>query len=220
MRTIAIGDIHGCSLALATLLEYIAPQSGDSFVFLGDYIDRGPNSSGVIDLIIELAKSYPVLPLLGNHELLLLGSIEAREPNAFWLNKCGGDETMISYGGSLDNIPPAHIQFLRCCQRYYETDKCIFLHANYAADKPLSEQPETQLFWQHLNMFIPEPHISGKTVIVGHTPQRTGEILNLGHLVCIDTGCCMGGWLTALNVDSGQYWQVNRFGERRGQEGQ
>ena len=102
--------------------------------------------------------------------------------------------------------------------RYYETEKCIFVHANYAADKPLAAQSDTLLLWQHLNTFIPEPHISGKTVFVGHTPQKTGEILNLGHVVCLDTGCCMGGWLTALDVNSGQYWQTNKFGERRSRE--
>ena len=215
MRTIAIGDIHGCSLALATLLETLAPQPDDRLIFLGDYIDRGPNSRGVLDLVVELTPRCQVIPLLGNHELLLLSALAAGEPNPFWTDQCGGDETLISYGGSLDNIPLEHIDFLRSCRRYFETEQHIFLHANYAADKPLDEQSESLLFWQHISHFIPHPHHSGKTVIVGHTPQRTGEVLNLGYLICIDTACFAGGWLTALNVDNGQIWQANRFGELR-----
>lgn len=215
MRTIAIGDIHGCSLALANLLEAINPQPDDRFIFLGDYVDRGPNSRGVLDLILELAERHTVIPLLGNHEVLFLNCCETGTLNPFWLKQCGGDETLVSYGGDLQNVPPAHIQFLRYCFRHYETEKCLFVHANYSADKPLAEQPDSLALWQHLTTFIPEPHVSGKTVIVGHTPQRTGEILNLGHVVCIDTACVLGGWLTALNVETGQYWQVNKFGERR-----
>ena len=131
------------------------------------------------------------------------------------LNQVLAARSIRQYGGDLQNIPPAHIQFLRYCFRQYETEKCLFVHANYSADTPIAEQPDSFVLWQHLNTFIPTPHISGKTVIVGHTPQRTGEILNLGHFICIDTACVLGGWLTALNVDSGQFWQVNKFGERR-----
>jgi len=215
MRTIAVGDIHGCSLALATLLDWIRPQVGDQFVFLGDYIDRGPNTRDVIDQILELAARCDVVPLLGNHELLLLGSLAAGQVNQFWLQQCGGRETLNSYGGSLESVPTTHLEFFRNCRRHFETKTHLFVHANYEADKKLEEQSEHLLFWQHLSMFIPRPHYSGKTVITGHTPQRSGEVLNLGHLQCIDTACFAGGWLTALDVESGQVWQANRLGDRR-----
>lgn len=216
MRTIAIGDIHGCSLALATLLDWIQPGADDRVVFLGDYVDRGPNSRDVIDQILELSERCEVVPLLGNHELLLSSSLAQGQPNAFWLNQCGGNETLISYGGELSRFPATHAEFLRNCVRYFETKTHLFVHANYDPEKSLSEQPEQMLFWQHLTTFLPQPHGSGKTVVLGHTPQRTGDVLNLGYLVCIDTACFAGGWLTAFDVDSGQIWQTNKFGERRG----
>lgn len=216
MRTIAIGDIHGCSLALSVLLEWIAPRAEDRIVFLGDYIDRGPNSRDVIDQVLELSARCEVVPLLGNHEVLMLGSLATGMPNPFWLHQCGGNETLISYGGVLENVPVTHREFFRTCRRHFETPTHFFVHANYDANKSLEEQGEHLLLWQHLSGFIPLPHDSGKTAVVGHTPQRTGEILDIGHLQCIDTACFAGGWLTALDVATKQVWQANRFGERRG----
>ncbi|MHB8862103.1 MAG: serine/threonine protein phosphatase, partial [Pirellulaceae bacterium] len=84
----------------------------------------------------------------------------------------------------------------------------IFMHANYIADRDLDDQPEETLFWTHVSSVVPPPHRSGKIAIVGHTPQFSGEILDLGHLKCIDTCCFAGGWLTALDVHSGQVWQA------------
>ena len=215
MRTIAIGDIHGCSLALATLLEEIRPAAGDTFIFMGDYIDRGPNSRNVIEQIIELSRRATVIPLLGNHEVLLLASLEQGEPNPFWLERCGGEETLISYGGELNQFPDEHAQFIRSCRRWHETATHFYIHANYYPDQPIDSQPENIALWHHLTAFLPQPHYSGKIAVVGHTPQRSGDVLNLGHLICIDTGCYAGGWLTAMNIDSGQTWQANRFGELR-----
>lgn len=216
MRTIAIGDIHGCSLALSVLLDQLQLARDDRVIFMGDYIDRGPNSRDVVEQVMQLALRCEVIPLLGNHELLILQSFASKQPNPFWVQQCGGAETLISYGGTLDDIPPGHWQFFKACRRHYETERHLFVHANYDPDKTLDEQPEHLLFWQHLSMFIPRPHVSGKTVVMGHTPQRTGDVLNLGHLICVDTGCFAGGWLTAFDVDSGQVWQANRFGEFRG----
>jgi serine/threonine protein phosphatase 1 len=70
--------------------------------------------------------------------------------------------------------------------------------------------------WTHLHLRVPPPHASGKTVIVGHTPQVDGEVLDLGHLICIDTFCCGGGWLTALEVHTREIWQTDRDGRLRG----
>ena len=73
--------------------------------------------------------------------------------------------------------------------------------------------------WQSLKYGIPEAHISGKTAIVGHTSQKSGEILNVGYLICIDTFCWGGGWLTALDTVSGEIWQVDRNGRQRSDTG-
>lgn len=215
MRTYAIGDIHGCSVALAILLKQLPLERDDRLVFLGDYIDRGVNTRGVIDRVIELESLYDVVPLLGNHEYMLLESLDRREASAFWVDYCGGAETLKSYGGRLESIPREHEDFFRRCRRYYETDTHLFVHANYDPDQPLETQIPEVLLWQHLSQGVPGRHQSGKTAVVGHTPQRSGRILNLGHLLCIDTACFAGGWLTALEVDSGRFWQVNKFGDTR-----
>ncbi len=97
---------------------------------------------------------------------------------------------------------------------YYETERQIFVHANLYPDLPLNEQPDYVVFWQHIDEWTP-PHQSGKTMICGHTSQKTGEILNLGHAICIDTAACKGGWLTCLDVETGDYWQANESGETR-----
>lgn len=80
---------------------------------------------------------------------------------------------------------------------------------------PLDEQDEATLFWQGIRGDVPGPHVSGKTAVVGHTSQKNGEILDAGHLVCIDTNCWDGGWLTALDVQSRRVWQVDEGGRRR-----
>ena len=117
--------------------------------------------------------------------------------------------------GRLTDIPQAHWDFLENHLRdYYETDRHLFVHANLYPDLPLDEQPEYVLFWEHIDEWTP-PHQSGKTMICGHTSQKTGEVLNLGHAVCIDTSACKGGWLTCLDVETGDYWQANEQGETR-----
>jgi serine/threonine protein phosphatase 1 len=212
MRTIAIGDIHGCSAALDALIEAVAPTPHDLVVTLGDYIDRGPDSRGVIDRLIELAKRCRLKPLLGNHELMLLEAIDESTELDFWL-ECGGRATLESYGGSVASIPDEHVNFIRNCRRYFQTAKHIFVHANYFSDLPVEEQPDFMLFWEHISFFTPAPHESGKTAIVGHTPQTSGKILDLGHVMCIDTHCVGGGWLTALDVDTGRIWQADKEGK-------
>lgn len=213
-RVIAIGDIHGCGEALRVLLETIAPQPEDTLVLLGDYIDRGPDSRGVIEQLLVLKQRCQVVPLLGNHELMLLDALENPRVLWPWLTY-GGEATLASYGGPLEAIPREHLEFLRRCRTYYETEGHFFVHANYLEDLPLDQQPEYVLFWEHLHARTPGPHRSGKVAIVGHTSQKSGEILDLGHLVCLDTYCYGGGWLTAWEIDGGQCWQVDRAGRLR-----
>ena len=211
-RTIAIGDIHGCAAALDTLLQEITPESLDTIVTLGDYIDRGPASRDVLERLIRLSDECELVPLLGNHEAMLLMALEHDEERTFWLS-CGGQETLESYGGELDSIPKSHLEFLDRCVASYETSTHIFLHANYDPTLPLEEQNEYVLFWKHLSLDTPKPHVSGRIAVVGHTPQVGGEILDVGHLVCIDTFCYGDARLTALDVNTRQVWQASRDGK-------
>lgn len=214
-RTIAIGDIHGCSIALAALVEAIDLQPTDTLIPLGDFVDRGSDSKGVLDQLIGLRESCNLIPILGNHDQMMLHARNSKSDFQFWMN-CGGDAALDSYGSSsrLDLIPPQHFQFLEGCHSFYETDSHLFLHANFAPATPLMETADHTLRWLSLRDSIPQSiHCSGKIAFVGHTPQA--EILSLGFLVCLDTGVCDGGWLSAMDIDSGKVWQVNERGELR-----
>jgi serine/threonine protein phosphatase 1 len=223
-RIIAIGDVHGCSKALASLIDAIQPTEADTLVFLGDFIDRGPDSRGVLEQVIALAERCTVVPLLGNHEEMLIAAVEGGQSEVrFWL-KFGGAATLLSYGwrggpevrpADLRGlIPRTHVEFVKGCRNYFTTVQHVFVHAYYDPDRPLQEQKWDGLRWATLPP-VPKPHCSGKVAIVGHSPQATGDILDLGCLKCIDTGCYSGGWLTALEIGTGKVWQANLAGEMR-----
>ena len=215
-RTIAIGDVHGCSRALGRLLDAIDPRCDDTIVALGDYIDRGPDTRGVLERLVELESRCRLVPLLGNHEEMLLVAKSGQANVRLWL-ACGGLATLTSYDSatSFDQIPSRHFAFLEGCRLYHVEGDHFFVHANYLPDLPLEEQDSDILLWRSLRDFTPGPHCSGKTAVVGHTLQPDGQIRDLGHLKCIDTGCYNDGWLTALDVASGQVWQTNQQGELR-----
>lgn len=213
-RLIAIGDIHGCSAALATLLKLIDPKPSDTIVTLGDYVDRGPDSKGVLDQLIELSSHCNLVPLLGNHEEMMLGARGGRDDLRFWLN-CGGISTLESYDGetiSLRKIPSSHFRFLETCRGSFETGSHIFVHANYDPNLAIERQDSKTRLWLSLDESLPGPHLSGKTAIVGHTPQKNHKILDLGYLKCLDTGCGHDGCLTALDLAGGRLWQVSDGG--------
>jgi serine/threonine protein phosphatase 1 len=233
MRTLAIGDIHGCLHALQALLAAVKPQPEDQLITMGDYVDRGPDSRGVLDFLVELDRGGRLVALRGNHDQMLL---EARDrPDGMWL-LVGGRETLLSYGIAGQRIakwasarkepvqmceevrkrvPPEHWAFLEeRCAPYHETESHFFVHANAAADVPLCDQPNYLLYWEKL--LEPCAHYTGKIMVCGHTKQRSGRPLNLGTTICIDTGIYEpAGWLTCLDVGSGKYWQANQRGEVR-----
>jgi serine/threonine protein phosphatase 1 len=215
-RLIAIGDAHGCIHALDALLAAIEPLPDDTLVFLGDLVDQGRDSRDVLDRVLTLQDSCRVVLIQGNHEEMMLAARENEAALRYW-EVCGGIATLNSYryGGKLADVPPVHWQLLESGQPYYETDAFIFTHANYLADVPMSEQPEHQLRWALLEPGEVHPHVSGKTVFVGHTEQKNCELLDLGFVVCLDTACWRHGWLTAIEVHTRQVWQASRFGMLR-----
>src|SRR5262245_39166841 len=108
-RLLAIGDVHGCLTALDTLLGFVQPGRDDQLVFLGDYVDRGPDSKGVVNRLIELQHTGQAVFLRGNHEIMMLGARNGRDDFRFWL-ACGGAEALESYArpnniATLDDIP-------------------------------------------------------------------------------------------------------------------
>jgi serine/threonine protein phosphatase 1 len=225
MRLLAIGDVHGCLTALDTLLATVNPGPEDQIVTLGDYVDRGPNSRGVVDRLIELTARGNLIPLRGNHDEMMLDARQGRDWS-MWVS-CGGKEALRSYGHffphdkDVSRVPERHWVFLlHDCRDWYETDRYLFVHAIVDAHLPVADQPLELLHWSKL--YEPIVHCSGKVVVCGHTRQPSGLPLNWGTTICIDTGVYdRDGWLTCLDVHTGEYWQANQRGEtRKGQLGE
>lgn len=214
-RVIAIGDVHGCADAFEGLLRLVQPKASDTVVVLGDCVDRGPDSRGVIEQVLALDDVCQVVPLLGNHEEMMLAAADRPPSEDSWL-LTGGQETLDSYGvRSADELPHDHLLFTRTWRDYYETDTHFFAHGCYDPQLPLDEQEWGYMRWRSLRDGLPHAHESGKQAILGHTSQKNGEILDAGHLVCIDTYCCGGKWLTALETTTSRIWQVDPSGKPR-----
>lgn len=218
MRQLAIGDIHGCIESLTALAEFVPFQPDDRIITLGDYVNRGPNTCAVLDWLIARMKNGNLVPLRGNHEIMMLEARDSNEAFQRWI-EVGGDATLRSYspfddGGRLVDIPDLHWRFIEDqTLPWFESERHFFVHANAYPDCPLAEQPDFMLYWEKFDN--PAPHESGKVMVCGHTSQKSGVPRNFGHAVCIDTWACGKGWLTCLDVDSGRYWQANQRGETR-----
>lgn len=217
MRTLAIGDVHGCAAALRTLAAAVELRPTDRLVMLGDYVDRGPDSRGVIDWVIAAGKTCAVVALRGNHEVMMLSSRTDDMLVKNW-SSFGGYEALESYGTSFNDdwvaaVPESHWRFLESTRNYLETGEHIFVHGSVNGRVGMREQDPYRLIWGRC--FENTPHISGKRVVCGHTPQEDGRIGCYEWGVCLDTNCCRDGWLTCLDVMTGDYWQANENGQTR-----
>ena len=217
-RLIAIGDIHGNAAALETILDAIWPQRSDTVITLGDYIDRGPDTRRVIEMLLRLGERCRYIPIMGNHEEVLLTLLDGRPMRitfADWLS-FGGEETLASYGvQTVSELPVEHTAFLRNSITYYATDDYFFTHAMYLPEIPLRYQSKQVLRWGRFwtESDIPGPHRSGRHAIVGHTAQSEGQIVVRDHFTCLDSGCYRPrGVLTAMNVRTGELWQADQMG--------
>ncbi len=212
MRILALGDIHGCAIAFDALLEVVELRPDDTLITLGDYVDRGPDSRRVIEHLMELHQTHHLVPLMGNHEQMMLEARDSKNMRKMWLG-FGGDATVASYGG-LEAVPWSHWHFLeKKCLMLWETETHFFVHAGSHPDRPLSDQPENCLLWDRFETAI--PHESGKIMVCGHTSQKEGLPNNRGFAICIDTWACGSGWLTCLDVNERYIWQANKYGQTR-----
>ena len=213
-RTFAIGDIHGCLPHLDRLLAEIEyrPES-HRLVFLGDYVDRGPDSAGVLDRILELKAGNPeIVTLMGNHERMFLDFLDGTHTKPFWYN--GGRQTLSSYQrretswlrrpGSA-TIPDEHVAFLRSLPLLHTTSTHIFVHAGLRPGIPLEEQKEDDLLWIR-EPFFTAPNTFGRTVVFGHSPMV--DPFHDDGKVGIDTGACYSGPLTAYEVEQDRFVSV------------
>ncbi|MDR8392384.1 serine/threonine protein phosphatase [Aliifodinibius sp. S!AR15-10] len=190
-KFIVIGDIHGCLESLNALLGKLAKYDDRTIVFIGDYIDRGPDSKGVVDLLLEYRQDHDCIFLRGNHEQMLLDAIRKDGVN-LWLTN-GGRSTLRSYGTNdreLD-LPEEHIKFYYNTQIYYDTPDYFFVHAGLAPHKTIEEsiankKEHVEFLWErsHLNAFETSWE---KKVVFGHTPRP--HPLQKEKMLGIDTGC-------------------------------
>ena len=219
----AIGDIHGRSDLLAELLSQIEQDAAASgattktLVFLGDYVDRGPDSRGVIDLLATgLPSGFKAHFLKGNHEEFLLDFLADPSSLDGWLRN-GGEETLRSYSvdvdglearrapplawqaALLDVLPKAHWRFLESLELKRVIGDYVFVHAGLRPGVPLEDQKPDDLLWiRQLFLDCQEPF--EKVVVHGHTPDRAPVVRS--NRIGIDTGAVFSGCLTALRLEN------------------
>lgn len=212
-KFIAIGDIHGCLKSMRAMLEKLEPYYDRKFVFVGDYIDRGPASKQVVDYLLDFRQKVDCIFLRGNHEQMLLDAFKRNKQNLWMMN--GGRETLQSYklDGDIVTLPEEHSEFYEGTRFYYDTDKYFFVHAGISPSKSIAENLEDEeemhdFLWErsHLNAFETPWE---KTVVFGHTPRSNPVKKN--NMIGIDTGCVYNrigyGKLTAVKLPEEEFIQ-------------
>ncbi len=206
-RKIAISDIHGCLQTFKCLVEIkIKLQVQDELYLLGDYIDRGPDSKGVIDYIFHLRETgFQVHCLLGNHEQMMMDGVESISSFSFW-RKNGGKQTLDSFNAldlEGDAIPKRHWAFMLDCQHYIEVDNYILVHGglNFKKADPFSDT--TSMLWER-NWYhrINKNWLRGRIIVHGHTPISKKNIIQQFD-----------------SIDSNQYLDIDAGCFRKGQHG-
>jgi serine/threonine protein phosphatase 1 len=211
-RTFIIGDIHGCRRLLERLLERIGWVPGkDRLVFVGDYLDRGEDPKGVVDLLLELSsgRSGDVECLMGNHEGLFLEFLETGDPRLCLAN--GGLSTFRSYGieeyiPGRKLIPDEHLHFFKSLKFYLDLGEFLVVHAGLRPGIPLERQSPEDLLWIR-ETFIDSEQDFGKVVVFGHTPFY--EPLEMENKIGLDTGAVHGNKLTCLELPERRFISVN-----------
>jgi serine/threonine protein phosphatase 1 len=199
-----IGDIHGCLKPLQQLMGLIKPGEGDQVIFVGDYIDRGPDSKGVVEYLLSLKGN--LVFLMGNHERMFLDYLKGKNRLLYLVN--GGGSTLRSYGGA-SMVPEDHLEFFENLHLSCQAQEYLFVHAGIRPGVPLERQNPEDLLWIR-DEFIHHRGRFAKTIVFGHTPME--EVLMLPDRIGIDTGCVYGGKLTCLVLPSHELIQVkNRW---------
>ena len=214
-RIFAIGDIHGCKKTFQRLLDEMQIRKSDTIYCIGDYIDRGPDSKGVIDLILDLRKrGYRVSTLRGNHEQLMLESVHGEEDFDHWYSN-GGESTLKSFGvESFDAFAPEYKDFFKRTRYYFESGPFIFVHAGLNFGPEDLFEDRDAMLWMR-NITIDKKKLGDRIIIHGHTPRPLEEIVNpeRDDVYNLDAGCVYKdrpghGHLVALNLTNGEWIAV------------
>ena len=212
-RIFVIGDIHGMKDEMISLIHKLPFDDKDLVIFLGDYIDRGYDSKGVIDFLINFKKIHSnTVYLMGNHEDMLLSFMNGRfDREIYFFN--GGERTLKSYNIPSSEykyakkyMPQSHLDFLNSLFLYYKTDKYLFVHAGLKPGIPLDRQEKDDLLWIR-DEFIYSKKNFGKKVVFGHTVFE--EPLVMDNKIGIDTGLVFGGKLTSLELPKLKFYFVS-----------
>lgn len=206
-RTFVIADIHGCFKTLKALVEdQLKPTSEDQFIFLGDYIDRGPDSKSVINYLIYIKDTFKNSVFLrGNHEQMFLDAQLSMPALDRWITN-GGAEVMASYGLKNYNHVPYHVQeFISNTFYYFQDEKYIFVHAglNHLSESPLKDY--NSMMWIR-NSVVTEQLTGGRIIIHGHTPtdlktiQEEVKSASTNFKICLDNGCVFKGQREGLGT--------------------
>lgn len=217
---IAVADIHGCNRTFQKGLQTIGFTKSDTLVICGDFIDRGKDTKGLLDFIINLIKEgYNIIPLIGNHEVFALEAAKNLECYKVWMNN-GGIQTLQSYRfNRIENdwwkfqnaIPDEHWNFMDNLKTVHEMDDYVFVHAglNFYTSNPITDSNEHDMLWERGIAGFNHKKIGGRTLITGHTPQTKDSILYMidnSKLWGIDRGCCYlssnYGHLCFVNLDT------------------
>lgn len=210
IRTFVFGDIHGCYEQLKSLIKFIVSDKNidlkeDKFIFLGDYVDRGPDSYKVIQYIKGLQEKYgdnQVITLMGNHEKMMCNSIETGFHHLWYKN--GGNMTVKSFEENNSTLESEY-DWVKNLPLFYEDENFIYVHAGVRGNKKIIDQFEDDLLWIR-NDFIFNREKYYKQIIFGHTPSilfyEVKPFMTLGGNIGIDTGVVFGGRLTCLIIEN------------------
>ncbi|MEJ5230511.1 metallophosphoesterase family protein [Pseudothermotoga sp. U03pept] len=204
-----MGDIHGCIESLESLIMKLPLSGGDKLIFLGDYIDRGPDSRAVIDRLIALSKDYECVFLRGNHEWMMLNYLLKGQDFDLWMMN-GARATIRSYG-DVRQIPPEHLEFLKNTVFYHVEPGYLFVHAGVKPHVELENQDSFDLIWIREEFIYSENPLPGYRVVFGHTPLH--KVLISRDKIGIDTGCVYGGKLTCVRIDDERIFQTDCGGD-------
>ena len=238
-NTYVIGDIHAAKRGLTQLIDRLPLSGDDRLVFIGDYVDGWSESAQVVDYLLDLEKQYECIFIKGNHDAWCEDWLDTGELDPFWVS-IGGQATIDSYTSVSGDRRAVHLDFFRRCQMYVTDDQNrLFVHAGFTSIEGLArERHNSDFYWDRTlwemavcmdknitkeSKRYPIRLKSFDEIYIGHTPtQRFGYDIpmNAQTVWNVDTGAGFAGRISALNIDTKEFWQsdicMNLYPDEKG----